>query len=60
VLFHKLTSSTARNQKLKKWGKEKVKKNGYVQKYRQTGRGIHGVSPEEEKEGNGGKVLSLG
>jgi len=32
-------------------------KNGYAQKYRQTVRGIRGVSPEEEKEGCGGKDL---
>ena len=32
-------------------------KNGYVQKYRYTVRGIRGVSPEEEKEGYGGKDL---
>jgi len=37
----------------------------YAQKYRYTVQGIHGVSPEEEKEGYGGnclqkrKVLSL-
>ena len=37
----------------------------YAQNYRQTVRGIRGVSPEEEKDGNGGtdsqkrKVLSL-
>ena len=32
---------------------EKLKsKNGYAQKYRQTVRGIRGVSPEEEKEGS--------
>jgi len=28
----------------------KSKKNGYAQKYRQTVRGIRGVSPEEGKE----------
>ena len=32
-------------------------KNGYAQKYRQTVRGIRAVSPEEEKEGYGGKDL---
>ena len=31
--------------------------NGYAQKYRQTVRGIRGVSPEEEKEGYGWKDL---
>jgi len=35
----------------------KLKKNRYAQKYRQTVRGIRGVSPEEEKEGYGGKDL---
>jgi len=30
-----------------------------AQKYRQTVRGIHVVSPEEEKEGCGGKDLHL-
>jgi len=36
---------------------EKLKsKNGYAQKYRYTGRGIRGVSPEE-KYGYGGKDL---
>ena len=32
-------------------------KNGYAQKYRQTVRGIRGVSPGEEKVGYGGKDL---
>jgi len=34
--------------------KLKMKKNGYAQKYRST---VRGVSPEEEKEGYGGKDL---
>ena len=42
----------------KKWKKVKLKsKNGYAQKYQQTVWGIHGVGPEEEKEGYGGKNL---
>jgi len=32
-------------------------KNGYAQKYRQTVRGIRGVSPGDEEEGYGGKDL---
>ena len=32
-------------------------KNGYAQKYRQTVRGIRGVSPGEEMVGYGGKDL---
>jgi len=32
-------------------------KNEYAQKYRKTVWGIRGVSPEEEKEGYGGKEL---
>jgi len=32
-------------------------KNGYAQKYRLTVQGIHGVGPEEEKVGYGGKDL---
>ena len=40
------------------WKREKLKaKNGYSQKYRKTVRGIHGVSPEDEKKGYGGKGL---
>jgi len=35
----------------KKWKTEKLKsKNGYAQKYRQTVRGIRGVSREEERK----------
>jgi len=42
----------------KKRKTEKLKsKNGYAQKYRETIRGIHGVDPEEEKEGYGAKDL---
>ena len=32
-------------------------KKGYAQKYQQTVRGIHGVSPEKEKKGYSGKDL---
>ena len=43
----------------KNWKGEKKKgkkfKKIYVQKYRSTVLGIRGVSPEEEKEGYGGK-----
>jgi len=44
-----------------KWKTEKPQlKNGYAQKYRQTVRGIRGVSPGEEKEGlQKTNVLSL-
>jgi len=35
--------------------KTKTYKSGYAQKYRETVWGIHVVSPEEEKEGYGGK-----
>ena len=39
---------------MKNW----IVKNGYAQKYRQTVRGIRGVStPEEENEGYAGKDL---
>jgi len=58
--------SLSHGTKVKKWKEEKLKsKNGYVQKYRYTDRGIRGVVPEKEKEGYGGKdsqkrkVLSL-
>jgi len=34
--------------------KTKKEKNGYAQKYRSA---VHGVSPEEEKEGYSGKDL---
>jgi len=37
--------------------KIKKAKNGYAQMYRETVRGIRGVSPEEEKESYGGKDL---
>ena len=41
-----------------KWKTEKLKsENGYARVYRQTVRGIRGVSPEEEKEGCGGEDL---
>ena len=47
---HESALSTARNRQLKS-------ENGCAQKYRQTVRGIRGVSPEEEKEGYGWKDL---
>jgi len=43
--------------KTKKSEKELKSKSGYAQKYRYTVRGIHGVSPEEEKVGYSGKDL---
>ena len=47
------------NQQLKSGKNEKKleSKNWYAQKYRQTDRGIRGVSLEEEREGYWGKDL---
>jgi len=48
----------------KKWKKAekklKSKRNGCAKKYRQSVRGIRGVSPGEENEGCGGKDLHKG
>jgi len=49
-LQHGTTAKQGRTGRLKS-------KNGYAQKYRQTVRGIRGVSPGEEKVGYGGKDL---
>jgi len=43
--------------KIQKRKKNFQQKKGYAQKYQQTVRGIHGVSPEKEKKGYSGKDL---
>ena len=52
-LIYSLSQLLPHGTKNKKWKREKKlkSKNGYAQKYRETVRGIRGVSPGEEKEG---------
>ena len=57
-LIYRTEPTTTKCENRKKTKKQK--KIIYAQKYRSVLRGIHVVSPEEEKEGYGGKDLQKG